>query len=115
MLYVCVIQTGREWRVGTHHTSWLTAFAFIAVMNRSVFFFWRRRGRDGGNGECLMKAHQCLYYGNYVSSYAVLLIFFNVDILSLLYRNNNKIVTFLTKGNKQFRVIYWIVSGPADF
>jgi hypothetical protein len=37
MLYVCVIQTGRERRVGTHRTSWPTAFAFIAVMKRIVF------------------------------------------------------------------------------
>jgi hypothetical protein len=61
MLYVCVIQTGREWRVGTRRTSWLTAFAFIAVIAKSVFCLvgGGKRDRGGGNGECLMKTHKC--------------------------------------------------------
>jgi len=86
MFYVCVRQTGRERRVGTHRTSWPSAFAFIAVMKRSVFFFCIKRDRGGVNDECLMKTHQCLFYGNYVSSHAVLLIFINVDDLSLFPR-----------------------------
>jgi hypothetical protein len=118
MLYVCVIQTGRERRVGTHRMSWPTAFPFIAVMKRSVFFFFffRKRDRVGVNGEFLMKKHQCLFYDNYVSSYPVLLIFVNVVFFwSLFPRKNKTIVTFLTKENKQLHVIYWIVPRPAAF
>jgi hypothetical protein len=46
MLYVCVIQTGRERRFGTHRTSWPTAFAFIVVMKRSVFLEKERQRRS---------------------------------------------------------------------
>jgi hypothetical protein len=46
MLYICVVQTGRERRVGTHRTSWPIAFAFIAVVKRIVLFWWGEKGRQ---------------------------------------------------------------------